>query len=43
VSRADMKTFASPASTIFDTNSEGARYAIAINLLAWVRWDLWTR
>src|SRR6266496_3226505 len=34
VSRVDMKTLASPASTIFDTNSEGARYAIAINLLA---------
>src|SRR4051812_48234607 len=36
VSLADMKLFASPASTIFATNSEGARYAIAVLLLAGV-------
>src|SRR4051812_45153079 len=30
VSRVDMKIFASPASTIFATNSDGARYAIAV-------------
>src|SRR3954454_13788354 len=33
VSLVDMKILDSPASTIFATNSEGARQAIAINLL----------
>src|SRR5437660_9393748 len=32
VSRVDMKTLDSPASTILVTNSEGARYAITVPL-----------